>query len=422
LSLNPFVSSVARLFPSVRKFLQGYHETREQLAKVGRRNEQLESELLRFATDHEKKVSVPSQDVIASPPVNDMPDVATWLPEPTQRAADGRRRMTVYVDIFGGCNLRCPSCPVSSKLIEGSDSIERGPKGLMSEETLGRILDKAMAECEVSSVGLFNWTEPLLNPKVAELVSAVKSRGLFCSISSNLNVARNLEAILEAGLDWMRISVSGYTNENYTVTHSGGDINVVKQNMRDLSEIVRRTGAKTDIEVFYHKYLGNFDDEVKMRAFSEGLGFRFVSAWAQMMPVEKVISYVNPESPIMPLSESDHMIIDRLALPLQDAIEETSRHPVSFCALQDDYLAIDVTGNVSLCCAVSNGEKNQIGSFLDTPLETIQQKKAEHSLCGKCMKLGLPLYLEHRPPAFSKFGTRRLARYYAENGMKLTSS
>ena len=35
-----------------------------------------------------------------------------------------------------------------------------------------------------------------------------------------------------------------------------------------------------------------------MRKLVESLGFRFVAAWAQMMPVEKVLTYVEPSEPL----------------------------------------------------------------------------------------------------------------------------
>jgi len=409
------VNGFARLLPSVRKLMQETASLREERGALHRKLAYLEAELLKFAARrNEIQAEASPDDSVLEAAADDPPgETPPWMPAPLEPAPDGRRRMTVYIDIFGACNLRCPSCPVS-----GGPN-ERAPKGLMSADMLGRILDKATAECAVSSVGLFNWTEPLLHPAVAEMVSVVKSRDLYCSISSNLNVMRDIEAVLAAGLDWLRISVSGFGKESYAQTHRGGDIEAVKDNMRGLAEAVKRTGARTDIEVFFHRYIGNIDDEVRMREFAEGLGFRFVAAWAQMMPVEKVLSYVDPENPEMMLAESDFEVIDRLALPLKDAVALTARYPVSHCPMQDDYLAIDVAGDVALCCAVSNVSGNRIGGFLDTPLADLQARKHAHPLCGKCMKQGLPLYLEHRVPGFGDLARQRLARHYAAQGLDL---
>jgi len=291
---------------------------------------------------------------------------------------------------------------------------DRPPKGLMSADLLRRVLDKATRETEVTSVALFNWTEPLLHPQLAALVGIVKRYGLFCSLSSNLNVLRHADDVLAAGVDWFRISVSGFHQDVYQRTHRGGDIEMVKANMRELAAAKRRTGSSVDIEVFFHRYLGNFGDELEMRRYAEGLGFRFVAGWAQMMPVEKVLSYVDPANPEAALSAEDYELIERLSLPLEEAVSLTSLHPVSSCPLQDDYMTLDVEGNVYLCCATSARSSNRLGSFLLTSTEELQRMKQAHRLCGPCMKKGLPLYLEHKLPEFDQMGNR--ARPASEGG------
>ena len=102
------------------------------------------------------------------------------------RSSIRARQMGNYIDVFGYCNLRCPSCPVGN----WSDDPAVFHHGLMTEELLGEILDKARRECKIKSVGLFNWTEPLLHPTIHDMISVVRSRGLKCGISSNLNILR----------------------------------------------------------------------------------------------------------------------------------------------------------------------------------------------------------------------------------------
>src|SRR5262245_53894840 len=66
------------------------------------------------------------------------------------------RRFSFYIDIFGYCNLRCPSCPVGN----WEDDASVFHHGVMSRALLETILDKAKAECTIAGVALFNWTEP----------------------------------------------------------------------------------------------------------------------------------------------------------------------------------------------------------------------------------------------------------------------
>lgn len=316
------------------------------------------------------------------------------------RPAEERPTVTLYIDIFGYCNLRCPSCPVGNWPKDGESAFRAG---LMDEALLRQILEKALGEVKVSSVGLFNWTEPLLNPQVNRLIEVVKSYGLFCSISSNLNILRDPEGLLSSGLDWLRISVSGFQQEIYKLNHKGGDIDRVMQNMRRLAEARDAVNAKTDIELFFHKYVDNEQDEKPMREFAESLGFRFVDAWAYLMPVEKMLAVANADGKNVTLTDEDRALIGRLALPPEPSMAIARKHKVRSCNLYD-YLTIDVKGDIYLCCASSARPSNRLGSFLELSFDEIRKKQYSHRLCGPCIKQGLPVLYGHGDPEFEELG------------------
>lgn len=320
--------------------------------------------------------------------------------------------MSFYIDVFGYCNLRCPSCPVGN----WTDDPAVFHHGLMTSEMLSAILDKATKECRVRSVGLFNWTEPLLHPKIHELISLVRSRGLHCGISSNLNTLRSPDLLMQASPDWMRVSVSGFTQETYVRGHKGGNIEKVKANMRRLVEAKRETGATTDLELYFHKYVDNEHEEEMMREYAESLGYGFASGWAVMMPLEKTLTYANPREPHATLTDEDHAIMGRLALKMDQALAVSSKHNVTSCSLQDNFVSIDVNGNASLCCGCMASEENTIGSYLSMPIEQLQSARRSHALCGPCMKHGIPVIAEYLDPAFDQIGKQERARYRDEAG------
>src|SRR5262245_23799433 len=189
------------------------------------------------------------------------------------------RKYYFYVDVIGACNLRCPSCPV------GNQPEVQNPRGAMTPEFLDQILTKADRECEVAGVGLFNWTEPMLHPRLAELVRVVHEHGVECHLSANLNLARNFEAVLCERPAFLRVSLSGFTQETYGVTHRGGDIERVKANMAELARIRREVGAPTRLQAFYLRYRTNLHEEDAMREFAVGLGYEFAGHWAVMLPL-----------------------------------------------------------------------------------------------------------------------------------------
>jgi len=212
-------------------------------------------------------------------------------------------------------------------------------------------------------------------------------------ISTNLNVMRDADALLAADPDEISISVSGFRQDNYGVTHAGGDIDVVKHHLRTLADAKRRLDSKTKVVVFFHKYRTNLDDLPLMKDFALSLGLEFDECWATFFPLEKVLTYAKPELALAEITDADLNIIDRLAVPLTEVVELASHTPADSCTLQDSAVVLDVAGNVYLCCdAAMDATRNRIASYLDATLGTVQARKKNHSLCTTCMAGGLPLH------------------------------
>ncbi len=311
--------------------------------------------------------------------------VGTWFPYELRKRVyrwlyppGSRKPLIMYIDVVGSCNLRCPSCPVGNM---GAVN----PSGLMDKRLFEQIIAKAAHEFHVGAVYLFNWTEPLLHPELPELVRIVKREGLFCGLSSNLNVLKNIDAVLQAEPDDFRISLSGFTQEVYGQTHAHGQIERVKQNMRLLSE------AKTRIHVYYHKYKHNLAEIEPMRQYAAELGFDWLDGWAYYMPFERALELAEGRLP-----EEQRQFVERqFALPIVAAIEAAGRFKERPCALLEDQIAVDVRGDVNLCCAVYELAKNRLGHFLDLNSADLAKRKEHHPTCERCASHGLHSYFAY---------------------------
>lgn len=315
--------------------------------------------------------------------------------------------MNIEVLGMGQCNLRCPSCPV------GNLPEVRNPMGAMRPELLSQIMSKATAECVVTGAGLFNWAEPLLHPRIEDLVRIVEEHRVPCFLSTNLNDIRNLEAALRANPTELRVSVSGFTQEIYGRTHRGGNIETVKRNMAELARLLKQTGAKTRIEVLYHRYKNNLDDEMRMKAYATELGFRFLPAWAFFMPLEKLIAYAEGDPSIAKLTTADLELIRSLALPPREALAATAPYRNSACTLLEDQITLDFRGNTMLCCAVYDASKYGVGDFLTANLADLQEKKRAHPLCSRCTKLGAHVYATYGAAEFHPIAIKNILHQYA---------
>ncbi len=315
--------------------------------------------------------------------------------------------MFIYIDAFTMCNLRCPSCAVGDhNRSEGRPSTRR----MMTPQTLGLILDKALREIEtIEGVGFFNWTEPLLHPRIAEFVAEISGRGLRCWISSNLNVLRDPDALLSARPHEIIVSVSGFHQDVYQRGHAGGDIEAVKSNMvrlADAEQNARSETHRTWLRLVYHRYADNADDERKMQRYAESLGFVFAPTWAYVTSVERVLDL---HTGVRRFKEDDELM-ERLALPFAEAMRLVSKTPAQSCAHIGGRLVLNSDANVYLCCASSGAATNLVGNFLTTPLAELQSAKSNHPLCGQCMKHSVMTYFDRASDGDAEFSELAVAR------------
>jgi pyruvate-formate lyase-activating enzyme len=311
------------------------------------------------------------------------------------RGVDRRPTVEMYMDVVGTCNLRCPSCPV------GNTSPTSGT-GLLDVDLFSQIMAKAAQEYRVTGVSLFNWTEPMIHPRLPEFVRAVHKHGIQCFLSSNLNLLRDPDAIFAEAPEHFRISLSGFTQETYGVTHAAGNIEKVKKNMRLLSESKRRVGNKTtQIQVYYHRYLNNIDEASAMKAYALSLGFTWLSNWAYLMPIEKAIDLAEGRLP----PGDVRFMESQFALPIPEALVAARRVRDAPCRLLRDQLVLDLNGNVVVCCGVYDVKANTLGNFLAMSVDDFAKAKQGHPTCDKCMSHGIHKYVTY-------YEDQALARIY----------
>ena len=298
-------------------------------------------------------------------------------------------RWSFDVDIVGRCNLACPSCPV------GNMSGTPLQSGYMKPELLDQIVAKATSECHVTNFALYNWTEPFIHPYLPEMIRVVKTHDIGCDISTNLNLGKQIEAVVAANPDTIKISVSGFNQETYGVTHRRGDIDVVKANMKRLAGAKKSLKSTTRVIVIFHRYLSNQPEELEMRVFARSLGFDFTTYWAYLMPLEKNLAFLGHEDAGTKFGEEDRLLVDRLALPLSEAINVARGAKVPECKLRDRQMAITSDGNVMLCVSVFDQSRYKLASFLDTPLDGLQAMKYGHQMCKTCMGEGLHVLMTY---------------------------
>jgi len=121
----------------------------------------------------------------------------------------GNKRMKInsaQVEITRFCNLRCPGCLLTIETDAGTWSAEH-----MNFEDFVAICDHLPA---AKSLRIFNFGEPSLHPKYAEMIRHAKGTGKFDNIVSTSNLLSHTPEyysdLFNAGLDSLSVSVDSF--------------------------------------------------------------------------------------------------------------------------------------------------------------------------------------------------------------------
>jgi MoaA/NifB/PqqE/SkfB family radical SAM enzyme len=269
-----------------------------------------------------------------------------------------------WVDTIDVCHLRCGTC------IRGVRGLQN-TTGKMSLELFGRIADR-LREQGFKRIGLYNWTEPFLNPSIERFVARGKAAGFWVALSTTFSLPKipNLEASLLAGLDLLTVSVSGFDQKTYEINHVGGVWDQVTANLYRLREIINRHPVRAHIDLRFLKFPYNAHQEPLLRDFARELGIHF----------EVVEATGNPEPGAQIFPTNDDLVRGgEQAAGLRSPEDEGKA-----CELMFNQMAIDYAGNVFLCCAMPNYQAVRLGNFLEMSADEILFTKFTHPTCRGC--------------------------------------
>ena len=157
-----------------------------------------------------------------------------------QQAPENRRWRLLQVESAIACNLRCVMCPWR-EITKNSQN-----QGLMTTEVWEAIRPYLP---DVKSVDFTGGGEPLLQPKLEEWMADAKRAGCETGFLSNglLLKKDRLNRILEAGVDWICISVDGATADMYNQIRIGSDFDRVCENVANIAALRTAKLPKTMI-------------------------------------------------------------------------------------------------------------------------------------------------------------------------------
>ncbi len=151
-----------------------------------------------------------------------------------------RRWRLLQVESAIACNLRCVMCPWTEIRQKASN------QGRMTQEVWEAIRPHLH---DVKSVDFTGGGEPLLQPNLPKWMAEAKSAGCETGILTNgLLLNQDMaEKLLEAGWDWVCVSMDGASKVQYEAIRKGSDFDVVCRNLGRIAELRHRGKPKTMI-------------------------------------------------------------------------------------------------------------------------------------------------------------------------------
>ncbi len=153
----------------------------------------------------------------------------------------------IVMEVFGGCNYTCQMCPQSNP--GRGKSFTRK----MKLEEFERILDNIVPKYGTPQINLEGSGEPTMAKDLPEYIKAVKKRNLKCFMYCNgarLN-GKFMREVVDAGIDFIRISVIGYNKILYNKWMNIDNFDLILSNLIELKKYVTETNSNTQVSTYH---------------------------------------------------------------------------------------------------------------------------------------------------------------------------
>ena len=177
----------------------------------------------------------------------------------------------IYVEPTNRCNIDCRTCMRQNWDVE---------MGLMSTETFAAFKD-SLSEFKPPLTVMFSGIgEPLLHPKTAAMITAVKSLGFRTEMITNgtLLTERRSRQLIEAGLDLLWVSIDGSRPESYADVRLGAELPRVLENLRRFRRLRKPAHRPTpEIGIAFVAMARNIADLPEVLKIGKSVGAKHVS-------------------------------------------------------------------------------------------------------------------------------------------------
>ncbi len=137
----------------------------------------------------------------------------------------------LYIELTSACNLNCGMCFRHGWFDERI--------GTMTDETVDCLMRNLSDLSHLQSVMFSGMGEPLVHPRVTEMIQHFFSAGVRTELLTNatLLTREKGEALVNSGLDMLWISVDGFSRKSYEQVHIGSRFDLITDHIEQFNAV-----------------------------------------------------------------------------------------------------------------------------------------------------------------------------------------
>lgn len=189
------------------------------------------------------------------------------------------------------CNLGCSQCP------SGLKSFSR-PTGNVDLDNAKVWIDNL--KDYLFYINFYFQGEPLIHPKLPELIAHAHSYGISSAISTNAHflTPQKCELLVQSGLSKIIVSLDGLTQASYEQYREGGSLEKVTEGLKNLNAAKKKFGARHPlIEVQFIVFKQNEHEIPELSRFVKKLGVDVLSLKTAQIYDQQSAEKLLPKNP-----------------------------------------------------------------------------------------------------------------------------
>ena len=172
----------------------------------------------------------------------------------------------IVMEVFGGCNYTCQMCP------QANPGRGKSWTRKMPLKEFERILDEIVPKYGKPQINLEGSGEPTMAKDLPEYIKAVKKRGLKCFMYCNGARLKDdfMNRVVDAGIDFIRISVIGFNREEYKKWMNIDNFDLILQNIIQLKNYINEKKSHCKVST-YHLVTDNSKIDFQVKEYKNNV-------------------------------------------------------------------------------------------------------------------------------------------------------